>query len=949
MTRVLRKSQLCSCEVKFFKSKQGHNGHTLFDRFPDIQSIVAKRVDPKYRDFLAHPEENEDIIIWYSKPFNETPRHLLELDGEERAKYEKIKNDNIDHFTNIITILQNEDKSSEAEYLTKALKYINNDFVYCYDGIAVLGIWGMQLKENLRQPMGVVRKDLFVKKDLNIHERVEPEQDEVETPESPNENPTEKKYTIRFNSGQDGELSGESEVIKVSGDSIAQDDIPEVLPKEGYEFTNWNENPNNYTITGDKEFTAQYKSITPPILTLPWYTRFWNWLRGLFAGKGCLKWLLWLLLLLILLLLFCWLLKGCNSENSMPIPSPIDDKPWIHEDPRVGDGGGIYDPGNPYESLPTPPEYSHVLPPDQGLITPIDSAKIIREPGKPVIISNRLNILMENEDKSILDLAKDFKKKYPEDKYQVVYYDDVVKRMQIEIPPEERINLKTEIPEQFAPEYELFVFDESLFQAGFTPNDPAFSSSDKSWYLNAVNALTAWDITRGSPKLTVAIVDNGFSLDHSELTSKVVMPYNVWLHSNQVFSQRIDHGTHVAGTALAIANNGKGLCGVSPECVFMPVQVANRQGLMTTTSILDGILYALYQGADVINVSLGMEFTGTLAENEQRNLQDNYFKEEERLWNKVMEISNKHNAIIIVAAGNANMLAGVNPMSRPKNFIVVSGVDKSNSEYRKTGFSNYGDYSTVSAPGVDIYSTVGNNDYQIMEGTSMAAPIVAGAVALMKSLNKDLTAEQIVCVLQGTGKPAQGKVGNLIQIDKALQRIKSGDYTDCDHRPETPSTGDVQILLSWNNYNDLDLVCTDPNNETVWFKNKNISSGGKLEIDMNVEYPDSKTPIENIFWPSGEAPSGTYSVDLVYYKKHEEPNETPYKISIKYGDITEEYDGVIGFEDETINICMFTFRGEDTPRNTNPPSLNRTREELIREKKELQRRMDQINRELLDL
>ncbi|MGI6409860.1 MAG: S8 family serine peptidase [Bacteroidales bacterium] len=377
----------------------------------------------------------------------------------------------------------------------------------------------------------------------------------------------------------------------------------------------------------------------------------------------------------------------------------------------------------------------------------------------------------------------------------------------------------------------------------------------------------------------------------------------------------------------------------------MPIQVANKQGLMTTTSILDGILYALYQGADVINVSLGMQFTGTLPESEQRNLQNNHFKEEERLWNKVMEISDKHKTIIVVAAGNENMLAGVNPMSRPKNFIVVSAVDKSNREYHKAGFSNYGDYSTVSAPGVSIYSTVGNSDYQVMDGTSMAAPIVTGTIALMKSLNDSLTAEQIVCILQGTGKPAEGKVGNLIQIDKALLKVQSGEFTDCDSRPETPSTGDVQILLSWDNYNDLDLVCTDPNNETVWFKNKSIASGGKLEIDMNVNYPDSKTPIENIYWPTGGAPNGTYNVYLVYYKKHIEINETPYKITVKYGDKTEVFTGKIKREDNSLPICTFTLGDA----NNSPPPSGRSKDELLREREKLQKQLDQIDRELREI
>ncbi len=951
MPRIKGKEQLCSCEKKYFKSLQGYGEHSLFDRYVDIENIVNKKIDEKYRYFLAHPIVEGDTITWFSKPYSETPDRFSELQGEEQASYNQVKNDTISHYQNVINILKNEGQNSEAESLENSLKFINDEFVYCYDGIIVLGIWGMQLRENVRESIGTISKNLF--KDKNKSQIAPPIVDEIphpktETPEAPIENP----FTIRFNAGDGGILKGATEVQKHSGENISANEVPIVEPKAAYEFTGWNKNPNDYGVTGDTEFTAQYKPIVPLITPLPWYKRFWNWLRNLFLGRGCLKWLLWLLLLLLFILLLMWLLRGCGEERVRPIPSPIDDKPWVHDDPRVGDGGGIYDPGNPYETEPTPPEYSDELPPNQGEMPPIDTTKIIREPGKPVIISNRLNVLMENEDKSIMDLAKKFKEKYPDNKYKVVYYDDVVKRMQIEVPPEERLKIKSEIPEKFAPEYILFVFDESLFEGGYTPNDPAFASNNKSWYLKTINAPNAWDITKGSSKLTIAIVDNGFSLKHPELHSKVVMPYNVWLHSKEVFPQQIDHGTHVAGTALAIIDNKRGLCGIAPECVFMPVQVADRQSLMTTTSVLDGILYALYQGADVINVSLGIQFTGNLPDEEQRDLQENHFKEEERLWNKIMEISNKHKAIIVVAAGNENMLAGVNPMNRPKNFIVVSAVDKSNQEYHKTGFSNYGDYSTVSAPGVDIYSTVGNNDYQVMDGTSMAAPIVTGTIALMKSLNEDLTAEQIVCVLQGTGKPVEGKVGNLIQIDKALQKVKSGEFTDCDSRPGTPSTGDVQVLLSWNNYNDLDLVCTDPNNETVWFKNKNISSGGKLEIDMNASYPDSKTPIENIYWPSGGAPNGTYSVNLVYYKKHTDINETPYTIIVKYGGKTEEFTGEIKMEHNHIPICTFTLGDADNlqnPNNPNPPLNSRSKEDLLREREQLQRQLDQIDRELRNI
>ncbi|MDR0724916.1 MAG: S8 family serine peptidase, partial [Prevotellaceae bacterium] len=497
--------------------------------------------------------------------------------------------------------------------------------------------------------------------------------------------------------------------------------------------------------------------------------------------------------------------------------------------------------------------------------------------------------------------------------------------------------------------YELFVFDEALFEGNYTPDDPAFADSDKSWYLHAIKAPQAWEITRGSPKLTVAIVDNGFNLSHPELSSKVVMPYNVWTHSNKVFPQQVDHGTHVAGTALAVADNGKGICGVAPGCAFMPVQVADARGLMTTTSILDGILYALYQGANVINVSLGGQFTGLshFPENMQEDLIHNHFKEEERLWREIMRIAARHNSVIVVAAGNDNVLAGIDALQRPELFVTVSAVDKNNRNYCKADFSNYGSFSTVSAPGVDIYSSVGKNGYQTMSGTSMAAPIVTGAIALMKSLNDSITGRQIICILQTTGLPMQDNIGNLIQLDKALETVKSGKAVDC---TPAPSTGDVQILLEWNNYNDLDLCCLDPYGNAIWFKNPRVASGGRLEIDMNVEYPDSKTPVENIYWATGSAPNGTYEVYLLYYKRYEpEINETPYVVKVKYGDKTEDYKGLIKQGDNAIRICSFTLNNGNNVQNPNSPNpdnpLNR-RSHLEQERKRLQQELDKLQQEL---
>lgn len=941
MAKVIGKQELCSTDLKYFKALQGMNGRTLFDRYPALANIIKSNIDTKYQDFLAHPVKEGNTITFHGKTYNETPIILSDLQDNELEKYRTIKNETLAHFENKITSLKNSGKTTEATLLGDAVKFIDDHFFYCYDEKVVLGVWGMQLRDNIREDISEIRKNLVTKK------KKEKEEDIVE-PVSPIST-----YNISFNAGENGSLNGNSFVIKEANSSLGDDEIPQVQANAGYEFTGWSENPFDYELNGDKEFTAQYKiKETPPptqLPRLPWYRRFWSWLRTLFLGRGCLRWLLWLLLLLLLIWLLSWMFRSCNDNHVVGGGALNDrDSTWIKDDPSVGNDGGIYDPHNPYEPKPTPPGLDSLLPPHQGVLPPIkENPDTITIPGNQTILDNRLNILMENEDKSILDLVKAFKIKYPGDQYKVVYYDDVVKRMQIEIPKEERERLKKEIPPAFAPEYELFVFDEALFEGNQVSNDPAIADSDKSWYLNAINAPKAWNITRGSEKITVAIVDNGFNLKHPELASKVVAPYNVWKHSAEVFPQPIDHGTHVAGIALAIANNGIGISGIAPNCKFMPVQVANEKGLMTTTSVLDGILYSLYQGADVINVSLGGQFKGLsqYPENAQKDLIRNHFKEEERLWRVVMRIAASHNATLVVAAGNDNVLAGIDALQRPELFITVTATDRSNRSAAKAQFSNYGFYSTISAPGVGIYSSVGKDDYATMDGTSMAAPIVAGAIALMKSINNAITTKQIICILKSTGLETQGNIGKLIQLDKALQKVKSGEDVDC---TPVPSSGDVQVLLSWNNYNDLDLICTDPNGESVFFRNRNVSSGGMLEIDMNVEYPDSKIPIENIFWQPGTAPNGTYNVYLLYYKNHEPGiNETPFSIKVKYGGKTDEYKGVIRKEDKPIHICSFIL-GTTGNRSENQGSLpaNERKLQLEQERNRLQQELERINNEL---
>jgi len=682
MAKVIGRDELCRIDDIKKYALQVIEGKTLFDRYKLAEAnIINRNIDAEYQHFLAYPVQDGNTITFHGKKYDKPPRLLSELQGDDLVKYTNIKEETLAHFNNKINSLRDSGKTTEAQFLANAVKYIDNRFVYCYDDDdkVVLGCWGMRPR-NVREDIGAICKNLvrgkkkpFIVDEPSVAEPEpeqkswqEPEQNirqELE-PEKTQEAPPADLFTARFDTGENDSLTDDSETAK---------------------------------------------PVVPPIDILedkPKRRRLRSWLKWLF------------LLLLLLLLLLGWLLW----DNRL----------------KIEDG----------------------------------------------VVTNRLNIFMEDEDKSIEDLKRDFKKKYPQSRYKVVDYSEFGKLMWIKVPSKERDVLKKEIREVLSQEYKLLVFDEIVQKSKYEPDDPDFKDPDKSWYLHAVNAPQAWDITRGSQKHTIAIVDDGFSLNHPELKDKkIVKPYNVWLKSNRIFPQKIDHGTHVAGTALAIANNGKGLSGIAPECAFMPVQVGARRGVITTMSTLYGVFYALNQGADVINISLGPDLSrfAALPEKSQRDSIDTSFKAEEEVWKKIMNIAERKNAVIVVAAGNDNVLAGIDAKQRPENIITVSATDKQSqaSQNQKANFSNYGKKSTVSAPGVGIYSCVGSNEYKEMDGTSMAAPIVTGGVALIKSLNESLTAKQIICILKSTGLPTGGNIGNLIQLDKALEMVKSGEAGNC--------------------------------------------------------------------------------------------------------------------------------------------------------------------------
>jgi len=414
------------------------------------------------------------------------------------------------------------------------------------------------------------------------------------------------------------------------------------------------------------------------------------------------------------------------------------------------------------------------LPARPGIIIPIDSTKVGLDPDSVRFIANdRLNIALIGDNKSLEAFAKRFKDLYPEKDIRIIYYDTATYRLQLEIPPAKLGTIRQALPVQMQ-EFKMLIWYEGIFESRQLPNDPGFSVVEDYWYHIAVQSPEAWKYTRGDSNLIIAIIDNGFDLNHPEFSGRIVSPWNVPAHSANVSTVLKDgvHGTHVAGIALGAANNGAGVSGIAPSCLFMPIQVGDNFGRMGSTAIIDGMLYAINHGATVINMSLGMSVPPEVAKMSpayQRQLVGTLFKGEEEFWNSLFKMAQEKNITVVLAAGNDNVYIGLDPMQRSENTIVVSAVDENNS---KATFSNYGVTSTLSAPGVHIYSSLPGRQFGFLDGTSMAAPIVTGGVALLKSVNPTLTLKQIKDIFQQTGlrvnTPVSAPMGNLIQLGSAV-------------------------------------------------------------------------------------------------------------------------------------------------------------------------------------
>ncbi|BAY47637.1 peptidase S8/S53 [Scytonema sp. HK-05] len=295
------------------------------------------------------------------------------------------------------------------------------------------------------------------------------------------------------------------------------------------------------------------------------------------------------------------------------------------------------------------------------------------------------------------------------------------------------------------------------------PNDPYYS---KQWNLHNINIEGAWTQTKGKD-ITVAVIDTGITRVRDLVETEFVPGYD-FVNDRVEADDDNGHGTHVAGTIAQSTNNSYGVAGIAYEAKLMPLKVLSDYGGGTVADIAEAIKFAADNGADVINMSLGGGG-------------------ESHLMKDAIDYAHRKGVVIIAAAGNENQ----NSASYPARYPYVIGVSALGPDGERAPYSNFGAGVDISAPGGSdagkiLQETIDpeNNGVGVFigfQGTSMAAPHVAGVAALVKASGVK-EPDEILEVLKQSARTVQDDGLNyygagLLNADAAVQRATQGQIS----------------------------------------------------------------------------------------------------------------------------------------------------------------------------
>ncbi len=222
----------------------------------------------------------------------------------------------------------------------------------------------------------------------------------------------------------------------------------------------------------------------------------------------------------------------------------------------------------------------------------------------------------------------------------------------------------------------------------------------------------------------IAVVDTGVDQDHEDLINRLLPGFNI-IEPHKKPVDDNGHGTHCAGIIGAESGNKIGIKGVGYKCYVMPIKALGSDGVGYNDDIAKGIILAINQGAKVVLLSL-------------------VDTRPDKVFENAVKYAEEKDVLVVCAAGNA----GVSNKHYPAAYDYAISVGAIDYFGKRASFSNYGrDWVNIAAPGTSIYSTFtdkdGNDIYQYEHGTSMAAPVVAGTIGLMRALRPNMPAKEI--------------------------------------------------------------------------------------------------------------------------------------------------------------------------------------------------------------
>lgn len=306
------------------------------------------------------------------------------------------------------------------------------------------------------------------------------------------------------------------------------------------------------------------------------------------------------------------------------------------------------------------------------------------------------------------------------------------------------------------------------------PNDSLYANN--MYGLKKIQMEKAWDITKGSNNVIVAVLDTGIDYNHEDMPKADIINGPDYITCNHYTNDNYDcatgfvkqcpqlaqgycdddpmddfgHGSHVAGTIHATTNNSLGVAGVNWNVKLMSIKVLNSEGSGPESASGDAIRYAADHGAKVINMSLASTVS----------CQGSPKHPWATIYQDAIDYATSKGVTVVVAAANDNTDASGYAPASCNNVVTVGATDQND---KRASFSNYGSYVDLAAPGVQILSVKAaqcsicnstlNGKYAYLQGTSMATPHVAGVAALLLSVNPALTPLQIEDCLKRNGDP----------------------------------------------------------------------------------------------------------------------------------------------------------------------------------------------------